>query len=182
MAFLSMETKMFRNDNHPESQVLQWLSLVTCKTIVAELSSETSHLYKQFRQITMHRRNIVTKIIAIRLIIHSWAHLHVVNFLFLSLCRSAPKRATIQWVPRLRESCPAAVVAARRPSRARCSSPAQCLPTVLASQPIAHFAPSLCSTVQCCFMGSREHHICLTWNPLGTCTQRLSTHWYRDLL
>ena len=88
----------------------------------------------------MHRHNIVTKIIAIRLFIHSWAHLHVVNFLFLSLCRLAPKRATIQWVPRLRESCPAAAVAARRPSRARCSSPAQCLPTVLASQPIAHFS------------------------------------------
>ena len=49
----------------------------------------------------MHRHNIVTKIIAIRLFIHSWAHLHVVNFLFLSLCRLAPKRATIQRVPRL---------------------------------------------------------------------------------
>jgi len=86
----------------------------------------------------MHRHNIVTKIIAIRLFIHSWAHLHVVNFLFLSRCRSASKLTTIQWVPRLRESCPAAAVAARRPSHTRRLSPAQCLSTVLASQPISH--------------------------------------------
>ena len=86
----------------------------------------------------MHRHNIVTKIIAIRLFIHSWAHLHVVNFLFRNRCHTVPKPATNQWIPRLRESGPAAAVAARRPSLARCSSPAQCLSTVLASQPISH--------------------------------------------